>query len=420
MSNHDDLTHTLSQELEDRAHAMDGSTLHLTDVQGRARSIRRRRTAAAVAGVAAVVAVIVPVATLAGRSGGNPAPAPAPTTQSVTPTPPEGSQPPPGVLDVSDLPTGAAPRMEYVTDGRVLHQIDGSTVDISTVYPVSSFVVLADGTHLWLTRDNQGNAYVEVQDAEGTLQDPVRAGGDLSVNSAHTVGAWVRPDGQVMVWNAGATEPLEYESPVGATDEMRMGPVLGDHCGAPEDSCEVYVNVSDPNADPSWQPWLVDINDTAPYLDGTYLILQDATEGGLSIGYRKLTDFGSCSVLLGGGEFQGFDTCKHTLSSFSPDGGLILGDPAYHDGIGNGEIAMYDLESNLLFERHSTAKSQAFYPSAEWEDSSHVLAPVFQDGQWAVVRIASDGSMEYAVPPVAGQDVDNPFVLATGGPSVGD
>jgi hypothetical protein len=29
------------------------------------------------------------------------------------------------------------------------------------------------------------------------------------------------------------------------------------------------------------------------------------------------------------------------------------------------------------------------------------------------VRFASDGSMEYAVPPVAGHDADTPFVLAT-------
>ena len=38
----DDLTRTLSEELEERAHTMDGSTLHLADVRGRARSIRRR------------------------------------------------------------------------------------------------------------------------------------------------------------------------------------------------------------------------------------------------------------------------------------------------------------------------------------------------------------------------------------------
>jgi len=419
MNPNDDLTSTLSQELEERAHTMDGSTLHLTDVQGRARSIRRRRTATAVAGVAAAVAVIVPVATLASRSGGNPEPAPA--TQSVTPTPTGsgGHQPAPGVLDVSDLPTGDGPRMEYLENGTVLHQVDGSTVDIDTQYPVSSFVTLTDGTHLWQTLDNEGHGYVEIQDAEGTSRDPVPDSGSLSVNSAHTVGAWVRPDGQVMVWNAGATEPLAYQGPVDATDDMRMGPVLGDHCGAPEDSCEVYVNVSDPKADPSWQPWLVDVNDTAPSLDGSYLILKDATESGLVVGYRKLTDFGSCSILLGGGEFQGFDTCKHTLDSFSPDS-LLLGLPAYGDGLGPNQLAMYDLSGTLLFDRKATQHAQATYQSHAWEDGKHVLISVFQDGRWSIVRVASDGSMEYAVQPVAGEDVDNPFLLATGGPTLGD
>ncbi len=411
MNDHDDLTRTLSRELDDRAHEMDGSVLHLADVQGKARSIRRRRTATAVAGVAAAVALIVPTVALASHAGktkSEPPPVTSPT-QTASDT---GHQPAPGVLDVSDLPTGSAPQMEYVTDGTTLHRLDGSTVEIGTQYPVVSYAVLTDGTHLWLTADD-GTPYVEVQDVEGNFQAPIRSGWDLSVNNSHTVGAWVRPDGQVMVWNVGATEPLEYEGPVTATDDMRMGPVLGDHCGAPEDSCEVYVNVSDPKT--GWQPWLVDVNDTAPYLDGTYLVLADATEGGLGIGYRSLTDSGSCSVLLGGGEFQGFHTCKHTLVSFSPDGRLILADPAYHDGIGNGVIGMYDIDGNVLWERHSTAKAQAFYPEAQWEDGTHVLAPAFQDGKWSIVRFASDGSMEYAATPVPGNDVDNPYVMPTGG-----
>jgi hypothetical protein len=372
-----------------------------------------------VAGVAAVVAVIVPVATLAGRSGGDPSPAPAPATQSITPTPPVGNQPPPGVLDVSGLAIGDAPRMEFVTSGQVLHRIDGSTVDVTTKYPISSFTVLSDGTHLWQTTDN-GAPYVEVQDAEGDLQAPVRSGFGLGVNNANTVAAWVRPDGQVVVWNSGATRPLAYGDPVQASDDMRIGPVLGDHCGDPQDSCQVFVNVSDPRTNPTWQPWLVDVNGTQRYLDGSYRILADATESGLGIGYRSINDSGSCSVLLGGGELQGFRTCAHTLVSFSPDSELILADPAYHDGIGNGVIGMYDLEGKLLWDRHSTARAQAFYPSAEWEDAIHVLAPAFQDGKWAVVRFASDGSMEYAVPPVAAEDVDGPFILATGGPVLAD
>ncbi|HEX4685156.1 MAG TPA: hypothetical protein VH228_00140 [Nocardioides sp.] len=422
MSQNDDLTRTLTRELEQRSHAMDGTPLHLADVQGRARSIRRRRTTTAVAGVAAAVALIVPAVSLATHTSGKPEPAPA-ITQTPSPTQTatdDGQQPAAGVLDVSDLPTGAEPRVEYLTDGQVLHEADGSTVNVDTRYPVVSFTVLSDGTHLWLTADGD-TPYVEVQDAEGNVSAPVRSGTwDVGVNNANTVGAWVRPDGQVMVRNSSATEPLEYGDPIRATDDMRMGPVLGDHCGAAGDSCEVYVNVSDPKADPSWRPWLVDVNGTQPYLDGTYLILSDVSESGLSIGYRSITDFGSCSILLGGGEFQGFQTCKHALVSFSPDSRLILADPAYHDGIGNGEIAMYDVGGKLLWDRHGTAKAQAFYPTAEWEDAEHALAPVFQDGEWSIVRFASDGSMEYAVTPIPGQDVDHPFVVATGGPVLAD
>ena len=418
MSTNDDLTQTLSRELDERARTLDGSLVHLDDVTGKARSIRRRRTATAVAGVAAAVALIIPTVALASHTGdtkNDPAPPVTSPTQTATDT---AHQPAPGVLDVSDLPTGEAPHIEYL-DGNVLHQSDGSTVEVHTKYPISSFTVLSDGAHLWQTADD-GTPYVEVQDAQGNLQAPVPSGWGIGVNNANTVGAWVRPDGQVMVWNAGATQPLAYGDPIQATDDMRMGPVLGDHCGASQDSCEVYVNVSDPNTDPTWQPWLVDVNGTQRYLDGTYLILADASEGGLGIGYRSLSDSGSCSVLLGGGEFQGFRTCDHTLVSFSPDSELILADPAYHDGIGNGVIGMYDLHGKLLWDRHSTAKAQAFYPSAEWEDATHALAAVYQDGQWAIVRFASDGSMEYAAPPVPGTDVDAPFILATGGPVLAD
>jgi hypothetical protein len=419
MNDRDDLSRTLSRELADRAHEMDGSLVHLADVQGKARSIRRRRTATAVAGVAAAVALIVPTVSLATHTNGKPEPGPATNTPSPTQTvTDDGSQPKPGVLDVSDLPTGSAPHIEYL-DGNVLHQIDGSTVDVSTKYPISSFTVLSDGTHVWQTADD-GTPYVEVQDAEGNLQAPVPSGWGIGVNNANTVAAWVRPDGQVMVWNSGDSQPLEYGDPIQPSDDMRIGPVLGDHCGAPQDSCEVYVNVSDPKTDPTWQPWLVDVNGTQKFLDGTYLILNDASEGGLSIGYRDLTDFGSTSVLLGGGEFQGFETKKHTLVSFSPDGELILADPAYHDGIGNGVIGMYDVKGDMLFSRQSTAKSQAFYPAAEWEDAEHVLAPVFQDGQWSIVRFAKDGTMEYAAAPTPGEDVDAPFILATGGPVLAD
>jgi hypothetical protein len=419
MTDHDDLTNTLARELDDRAHTMDGSTVHLADVRGRARSIRRRRTATAVAGVATAVAVIVPVAALAARSGGNPQPAPAPATQTPSqtksPTADEGHQPPPGVLDVSDLPTGARPRMDYVTDGRVLHQVDGSTLDIGTRYPVTSFATLADGAHVWQTADKAGNAYVEIEDAEGTVHKPLDSYFGLAVNDEHNVAGWVANNGQVTIWTVGASEPRPVGDPVPGTHDLRIAAIPSQDC---RDFCTVYVN--GPSADDqSLQPYEVTDDGTQPYTDGGLVAVNDVS-GALTVGFSRITDSGSCSDLFGGGEFQGFTTCKATLKSFSPDGSSLLGYPAYYDGLGPTTISMWDLKDHRLFERRSDARHQATVGDAQWEASTDVLGTVFQDGTWSIVRFASDGSVEYAVPPVAGDDVENPFVLTLGGMSYGD
>ncbi len=56
--------------------------------------------------------------------------------------------------------------------------------------------------------------------------------------------------------------------------------------------------------------------------------------------------------------------------------------------------------------------SSATYFDEVWEDAQHVLVVTFQDGEWAVVRLGVDGSMEYAVAPRRGSmDAAFPFRL---------
>ena len=176
--NDDDLTTDLGRALRDHSDAMHGTSLALADVQHKARSIRRRRAATAVGGAVAAIALIVPTAALANHTGRSIEPLPA--TQSVTPTPSpttsEGRQPPTGVLDVSDLPTGAAPATDYVYQGR-LHLTDGSTGEVNTRYSPRDFVELADGARVWQTTD-QGTPYIEIQDFDGSFHDPVRSGSE--------------------------------------------------------------------------------------------------------------------------------------------------------------------------------------------------------------------------------------------------
>jgi hypothetical protein len=380
---------------------------------------------------AAVVAVTLPIAlrggdVLGGDHAATPTAGTAPTT-SESPTssdsPPggTGSQPAPGVLDVSHLSAGAAPHLEYVTRGATLHRIDGSTAPTGTRYAVSSFVSLRDGSRVWQTSHGE-RTYVEVTDASGTLRAPVRSTWGLAVNPLHSAAAWVDPSGQVQVWDVGAARQLALGEPVTGGSEVRIAALAGDGCGPGSPyGCTAYVNLSDPQGGAGWQPWEVTRNGSRPLTDGGFLMVADRSTTGLMIGYTRITDDGTCSKLVGAGDVEGFSTCRHTLASFSPDAALVLADPAYHDGIGNGLIGMYDVATgHLLFERHGDLKHQAFYSQAVWEDATHVLAPVFQSGRWAVVRISSDGSLEYAVAPVAGEDVANPFVLAEGGMSYGD
>jgi hypothetical protein len=418
--NDDDLTTDLGRELRDRSDAMHGSSLALIDVQHKARSIRRRRAATAVGGAVAAIALIVPTAALANHQGHSTEPLP-PATQSVTPTPSpttsEGQQPPAGVLDVSDLPTGDAPRIDYVQDG-TFHFVNGDAGEVGTRYTPAQFVWLADGARVWRTTDKGGLPYVEIQDVDGTFHDPVRIESDLSVNAAHSIVAWLSPSGQVTIWEGWASEPRPLGDPVPGSD-VRMGSITGDAPSVPGQagpdclatSCTVIVNVHDGDM----QPWEVSESGSQPLLDGGYLDVRDVSQAGLSIGLTKATDFSTCSKLLGGGEFQGFSTCKNQLATFSPDGQLILAWPGYFDGIGPGGLAMYDLEGKRLFERSSTAEAQSYFLGEVWEDDTHVLAPTYQDGKWALVRVASDGSMEYAIAPSKGPFDASPFVLPTGG-----
>lgn len=405
----DELGTRLTRTLTDHSEVMSGSSLGLADVQGRARSIRRRRASGAVVAVAAAVAIIVPTIDLAGHTGGKPEPAPATqTTESPTTTaaPDDGHQPAPGVLDVSDLPTGTTPGVEYVTGGRTLHLTDGSTVDLPTRYPVSSFVALTDGSHLWLT-SHQGVPYVEVEDSDGGFLDPVRSEWGLALNPAHTIGAWLGTDGQVHVLRVGDSQPTNLGDPVTAGYDRRVAAITGEDCSL---ACSVYVNVSGPNGLST--PWEVTGSNSQRLRDGSFLSIADESDAGLTIGFDSVSDNGSCSRLLGGGEFQGFRTCQATLVSFSPEGSHILGYPAYFDGLGPTSVSMWDVEGRKLFERRSDEQHQSFYGNAVWEDETHVLAQVCQDGRWSIVRFASDGSMQYAVPPVAGQAEEDPFVLA--------
>jgi hypothetical protein len=213
-----------------------------------------------------------------------------------------------------------------------------------------------------------------------------------------------------MVWAGRATEPRSVGDPIPGGHDIRIGAIISQDCS---DFCDLFVNGPADGAQ-VWQPYEVTDQGTQRYRDGGLVMVKDESRG-LTIGLSSLTDMGSCSDLYGGGKFAGFHTCKATLDSFAPDASTVLGYLPYYDGLGSTSVSMWNLEGDKLFERSADPKHQAVVADAQWEDDTHVIAAVFQENTWSLVRIATDGSMEYAVPPVPGTDTDNPFILPTGG-----
>ena len=88
----------------------------------------------------------------------------------------------------------------------------------------------------------------------------------------------------------------------------------------------------------------------------------------------------------------------------------LLAGPAYLDGFGQGSATVLDDDGKVLAEWRS--EGQAALLHTVWEDDEHVLALVFQDEAWAVVRLGvADGSVELAVAPVPDRGGQNAFVL---------
>lgn len=393
-----DLDDELTRTLQQRADNLSSAPLAFDDVRGKAITIRRRRTLASGLGVAAAIAVIVPTAMFATRGNeSSPQPATAlPTvtdtnTPSPTSTPTMGSDP--HALDITDLPTGAPPAVPLVADGGQAAARTGEAVVRWTPEGV-------------------------VVEAGGRTFGPYASSSGTAINDAGTAIAWATDDGQVMAWQDGYAEPNILSAT--GLQGMRVVAVTGDGCvnGKVAGDCLVYVSGSDQNGE---QRSLAvgrggtDLVDP----DGSIIGVRDATEAGRVLGITEYDDTrpGTCSVVLDpaqSGSTPLLATCDYALDEFSPNGSYVLASDTYGDGIGSGTIAIFETDGDRLSYRdNGSSQDLTFYNSAVWEDETHVLFSLFQDGKWSIVRMDVDGAMEFAVAPQPGNSEDVPWHFET-------
>lgn len=313
------------------------------------------------------------------------------------------------VLDVRDLAQGEPPALAWTErrGGRtVIHAPDGTTTPVA-----NNVVALAP----------MGSGYV-VQTAlnRPTTVRWIAADGTPGRRAWRTgYGLAVSPLGQVVSFagRAGKVWAIDQEGDrvfrfpaVPVTGTARAITVASENCkegeGTPGTGCSIAVN----GPHRAFYTSSHGIVDTVPH------VRQTTTGRGRWLGgITSFSDFGSCSAMMRSWRVT-WRTCDNQLSDIAPDNGHVLGTPAYADGFGPTVLDVLTTTDGSVARTFTYARNghSATYFDEVWEDDEHVLVVTYQDGEWAVVRLGTDGSMEYAVAPRAGSmDTRSPFRLQT-------
>lgn len=313
------------------------------------------------------------------------------------------------VLDVRDLDQGAPPAIAWAERraGRtVIHGADGTRTPVSNnvvaFAPMGSGYVVQTAIHRPTT--------VRWVAADGTPgRREWRTGYGLAVSPRGQAVAFAGRAGKVWTIDQEGDRVLRF-TPVPVTGTAHAVAVAGENCkegeGDPGTGCAIAVN----GPHRAFSTSSHGIVDLVPH------VKQVSTGRGRWLGgITSLSDFGTCSVMMRSWRVR-WRTCDNQLSDIAPDNAHVLGTPAYADGFGPTVLDVLTTADGSVARTFTYARNghSATYFDEVWEDADHVLVVTYQDGEWAVVRLGTDGSMEYAVAPRRrSMDRGLPFRLQT-------
>ena len=389
----------LSRHLAHRADEFDrrgGSPLDISQVLDRAGEIKRgRRMRATMVMAAAVLAVAVPTALIATK--GN-------TDKPVTPAHHVKVDTSP--LSLESLDHGDPPRTGYVQDG----VWQGPTGDIGLHGGrVVDVAAMTKGLLVAISNDETGDLTARYFGVDkGTIAQTWPMEGGFVVSESGNAGAFVEPDGTpVVVFDEGRGIRELPKIPAGSGFDAVA--VTGDTCAeSGSGTCEVLVTSHGKRP----QTWV----STSTSFVGEYEQMSnvvDLVDQRLVAGMTEVhDDLSTCSAVKGlDPPAVLWSTCEHRFDSFSPDGRLLLAMGSVGSGFGETQLAVLDAETGEPVLDLRTAGQGSIYDMV-WEDDTHVIATVYEDGKWAVLRIGVNGHREYAIPPrEAVDDIESPFVL---------
>jgi hypothetical protein len=143
------------------------------------------------------------------------------------------------------------------------------------------------------------------------------------------------------------------------------------------------------------------------------LAVTDVTARGRVIGLvsRPTPDSRECWGVYGPAATLLFQTCDERLDSFAPGGGRVLAERSRTKWDSVRHVAILGRDGHVVHSWTFDAGPRRSLSQLTWEDAHHLLGALQVRGHWSLVRIGTDGTVEYAVPPTAGAHALDPFNL---------
>ena len=401
----------LTRELHDRSQDVGGHPIDFAGVRSTAGRIRRRRNAVAGTVAALVAAVVVPsglaitdglLSTTEGPSGGQSFAA----SPSAAPTP-DG----PVTLDLQGLPRGAAPEKPYFwwPDRQLV------TPEGRQTMPVDLRSVVPDGEGGWLGLGYDGGGS-EVLSLDAGLQVRGRE------RTNHRMAA--SPDGRFVSY-------VKTEEPY--AQQLVIRPLRRDE--HPDDEPTTWgfdsarptvepVGVAGPrtvvfetNEGGKVQVWLA--ADGAEHTRlAAFRTARDASFDGLVAGTTRANPDGSvCAGVMDTAQSTTgllWESCDHTLVSFSPDGRHVLASAPYQSGLGMMNVSVLDARTGDTVADFTQPRDGGLaVVNTTWEDTDSLLAVVVDGNTWSMLRLGVTGTLEEVVDRVEGNPyADFPMTFA--------
>ena len=346
-----------------------------------AHGIRRRRRIGAAVAAAAVVAIAVPVGLQAGDSlsrgdrqptfverderTGEPEPTDEREVTRATLT-----------VDLAELGAGDPPAVPYLDGSRLV--VDGSPVDLGAAAPDIYAITYAGDT-----------AFFSVIDEEGDLE--LRSVPDAAVNGPIVGGPWGSPDGRyVSVLERGGrlsvtdtTDGVEHSAALPSGGQLNSISFVG---------ATAYLFTSDSTTGtPTLLRWTFEDGELTE-VNGIERATAMSPAGDLVADMHEVDDLtaSSCTELKWRTSGQAlWETCRHRIEGFSPDGRYVWGANEYADGAGSTYNVVLDAftgEQILRINGPASMDRPLSFVDSTFETATTLLVSAEQGGQAALVR----------------------------------